>query len=81
MANIKSAKRRIKITKVKTANNRLWKQKIRSATKSFEISLATKKVGSKYKNLQTIIDKAAIKNVIHKRKAARLKSKLTKMIQ
>lgn len=81
MANIKSAKKRISVIEKKTAKNRRIREHIKSVTKNFEKALAAgdmETAQEKLRLLEKKLDKAASKNVIHKNKAARKISRLTK---
>ena len=76
MPNIKSAKKRVKVIASKHEDNIVKKGSMKTAVKKVE-KYATKE------NLNVankIIDKALNKGIIKKNKAARLKSRLTKMI-
>ncbi|QCX32422.1 30S ribosomal protein S20 [Caloramator sp. E03] len=79
MANIKSAIKRIKITKIRTERNKMVKSAIKTAIKKFEAAVEkgnfdeAKVLLSRASHL---IDKAAAKGVIHKNNAARKKSRL-----
>ncbi len=83
MANIKSAKKRIKVTKTKTERNKIQKSKIKMYTKKID-SLA--KSGSKDEAKKTLveatkaIDMAASKGIFHKNNAARKVSRLQKAV-
>ncbi len=83
MANIKSAKKRILITKKRTAINRARKSEIKTYIRKFENALANKNF-DQAKELLKVIDKklkrAAHKNVIHMNKASRKISRLTKRL-
>ena len=80
MPNIKSAKKRVKVTGVKTLNNRSFKTALKTSVKKFEAAIAA---GDKaaaevaYKEAVMKVDKAAAKNLIHKNAAARKKSQFT----
>ena len=43
MANIKSAKKRIKVTQAKTLQNRMVKSALKTTVKKFEVAVACKK--------------------------------------
>lgn len=81
MPNIKSAKKRVKITQIRTERNRRIKSSVKTAIRRFQEALET---GSKEKaeaalvNAIKKVDKAAQKGVFHKNKAARKKSQLTR---
>ena len=81
MANIKSAKKRISVIEKKTAKNRRIKEHIKSVMKNFDKALAEGDMDTakdKLRLLEKKLDKAASKNVIHKNKAARKISRMTK---
>ena len=83
MANIKSAKKRIKVTKTKTERNKIQKSKIKMFTKKID-SLV--KSGNKDEAKKTLIeatkaiDMAASKGVYHKNNAARKVGRLQKAV-
>ena len=83
MANIKSAKKRIKTTKTKTERNKNQKSKIKMFVKKIE---ALAKEGNKAEANKILtdatkaIDMAASKGVFHKNNAARKVSRLSKMV-
>ncbi len=86
MPQIKSAIKRVKVTKVKTDNNRSAKTAMRTVVKKFENGVAEGKADVAMLNVTaSAIDKAASKGVIHKnaanRKKARLAKRLAKAVQ
>ena len=80
MPNIKSAKKRVKVSNTKALQNVMIKSSIKTAIKKYEAALAA---GDKaaatdtYKSAVKMIDKAADKGILHKNKAARKKSQFT----
>ncbi len=83
MANIKSAKKRIKIAKVRTLRNKSTKSRIKTETKKFQNFIENKDLENASKQLEKLtsfISKAANKNVYHKRTASRKVSNLTKAL-
>ncbi|MGL5149596.1 MAG: 30S ribosomal protein S20 [Clostridium sp.] len=79
MANIKSAKKRIKVTEVKTLKNRMIKSALKTALKKFETSVAAKNVEeakATFSGAVKALDMATTKGVLHKNAAARKKSRL-----
>lgn len=79
MANIKSAKKRIKVTETKTLRNKMIKSALKTTLKKFETALASGNVEdakSAYNNAAKALDMAASKGIIHKNMAARKKSRL-----
>ena len=82
MPNIKSAKKRVRSNVKKTNVNTLVISSMRTAIKKFEkeAKAGNKEVASTNYNIAIQrIDKAMASGKIHKNKAARLKSRLTKM--
>ena len=83
MANIKSAKKRIKVTKTKTERNKVQKSKIKMFTKKIEALI---KDGNKAEAEKILvdaikaIDMACSKGVYHKNNAARKVGRLTKAV-
>ena len=86
MANNKSAKKRIEITKRNRLRNRYYKSSVRTLVKIFFQDLETYKTSQdseekeKLKkilsSIYSLIDKGTKKNIFHKNAAARKKSKL-----
>jgi small subunit ribosomal protein S20 len=79
MANIKSAKKRILVTKTKTAQNRIIKSALKTAIKKFEAAAATsntEEANTLFVKVTKALDMAAQKGVVHKNMAARKKSRL-----
>lgn len=80
MPNTKSAAKRVRQTIKRTLRNRRVKSQIRTAIRRFEeaaqedLNLAEERLRQALKSL----DKAASKGVIHRNKAARKKSRLTR---
>jgi small subunit ribosomal protein S20 len=74
MPIIKSAKKRVKVAKKAAVRNSKTKRSLKSSLKLFGAAISNKTL----KEAQSSIDKAAKKNVIHKNKAARLKSRAAK---
>ena len=83
MANIKSAKKRIKVIAKKTLRNKIVKSGTKTAIKKVVLAVES---GDKNEALAKLggavsqIDKACTKGVYHKNTAARKKSHLTKMV-
>ena len=91
MANNKSAKKRILISKRNNLQNRFYKSSVRTLTKRFLKDLESYKDSQNTtdkENLQIIlnsiyslIDKGSKKNVYHKNTAARKKAKLAALLK
>jgi small subunit ribosomal protein S20 len=79
MANIKSSKKSIRQTKTRTLRNQAIKSRVRTYRKRVAAALASGNFELANKELSlfaAVADKAAKKNVIHKNKASRLKSRM-----
>ena len=72
MPNIKSAKKRVLVTKVKDARNQAARSQLKTILKKFDAAVA-----SEDKTAVKALDKAAASKLIHKNKAANKKSALT----
>ena len=91
MANNKSAKKRIEITKRNRFRNRYYKSSVRSLIKTFfqnlELYKASQNSEEKEKlkkilsSIYSLIDKATKKNIFHKNAASRKKSKLATYVK
>lgn len=75
MPNIKSAKKRVLVSRARTEANKAAKSTLRTAIKKARAEGADAAV---VKAAVVSVDKAAGKGLIHKNKAARLKSQLAK---
>ena len=84
MANIKSAKKRIRVIDKKTARNRRIKNHLKTVLKDFEAALAEgnmETAGEKLKLAEKKLMQAASKGTIHKNTASRKVSRLTKQFK
>ena len=80
MPNIKSAKKRVKVTAVKTLRNKMFKSQMRTTIKKFHAAVASgdkAAAAAAYKPAVTIVDKAVKRNILHKNAAAHKKSQFT----
>lgn len=75
MPNIKSAKKRVLVTKKKNERNKAAKSELKTIIKKARAEGAD---AAAKKSAAIALDKAAGKGFIHKNKAARLKSRLAK---
>lgn len=83
MANIKSAKKRIKVTLVRTERNKAIRSKVKTAIKKVESAVAASDkqlAQSNLKNAVVEITKAASKGVYHKNNASRKVARLSKAV-
>ena len=83
MANIKSAKKRIKVTAAKTMRNKAVKTQLKTDIKKYQTAVAngdTALAQATYKAAVKKIDQAAARGIIHKNAAAHKKSQFTKAL-
>ena len=80
LPNIKSAKKRVEITAIKTLRNRMAKSALKTAIKKFQVAV---EAGDKeaatvaYKAAVKKLDRAVAQGLVHKNNAARHKSQFT----
>lgn len=77
MANHKSSLKRIRQTARKTELNRYQHKTTRNAIRKLRATEDKKAAEEMLPKIASMVDKLAKKNIIHKNKAANLKSKLT----
>ena len=83
MANIKSAKKRIKVIETKTLRNKMVKSKLKTIIKKLEAAVAAGDKAAANEALPVAIaeiEKAASKGIFHKNAAARKVSHITKAV-
>lgn len=80
MANHKSSLKRIRQEKVRTLHNKYYAKTMRNAVRKLRATTDKKAALKLYPTVQKMLDKLAKTNIIHKNKAANLKSSLTKHI-
>ena len=80
MANHKSSLKRIRQDKVKTLHNKYYAKTMRNAVRKLRAMTDKDEAVKLYPEVQKMVDKLAKTNVIHKNKAANLKSSLCKHI-
>ena len=81
LPNIKSAKKRVLVSRMQNEKNRATKSALKTKMKKFDAALAesgAKGAQAAYREAVAGADKAAAKGVWHKNKAARKKSQLAK---
>lgn len=80
MANHKSAEKRIRSNEAKQDRNKYQAKTMRNALKNLRATTDKKAASAMLPGVASMLDKLAKKNVIHKSKAANLKSSLTIMV-
>ena len=80
MANHKSSKKRIRSNDSKKVSNKYVAVTTRNAVKTLRTTTDKAIATEQLPKVSSMLDKLAKKNVIHKNKAANLKSSLTKLV-
>ena len=82
MPNIKSAKKRVKVSEKKNLRNRVVKSGVRTAVKKFDAAVQADPASAAavLNETTSAIDKAAAKGVMHKNAANRRKARLAKRL-
>ncbi len=83
MPNLKSQKKRLRQDEKRRARNRMARSALRSVIKGFRAAAAGDDAEAKQMKFRLAIkklDQAAAKNLIHKNAAARMKSRLSKLL-
>lgn len=76
MANHKSSLKRIRQTKVKNLHNRYYAKTMRNAVRKLRALTDKEEAVKLYPSVQKMLDRLAKTNIIHRNKAANLKSSL-----
>ena len=76
MANHKSSIKRIRQTKVRTLHNKYYAKTMRNAVRKLRAMTDKDEASKLFPTVQGMLDKLAKTNIIHKNKAANLKSSL-----
>jgi len=83
LANIKSALKRAKTTRIRATRNAADKSIMRTAIRHFEKSLQggnTEEAKEKLQEVVKVVDKLSSKGLIHKNQAARKKARLARKL-
>lgn len=80
MANHKSSLKRIRQEKVRTLHNKYYAKTMRNAVRKLRATTDKEAALKLYPTVQKMLDKLAKTNIIHKNKAANLKSSLAQHI-
>lgn len=83
MPNIKSAIKRVKVSQTKKAQNKMVKSKLSTHIKKFKLAVEQKDVANAeqlYKQVCSLLDKAANSNIIHKNASARKQARFATLL-
>lgn len=80
MPNIKSAKKRVSLSRAANEKNKMEKSALKTTIKKFDAAVASgdkAQAGTAYTAAVVAVDKAVNKGILHKNNAARKKSSMT----
>ncbi|MDD2559903.1 MAG: 30S ribosomal protein S20 [Bacteroidales bacterium] len=80
MANHKSSLKRIRQTQARRLHNRYYAKTARNAVRNLRASTDKTEAEKMFPGVVSMLDRLAKKGIIHKNKAANLKSKLAKNV-
>lgn len=78
MPHHKSNFKRMKQSEKQRTRNRAWRSQLRSAIRDMRASGGTEDIALRYRNVTSLIDRAASRGMIHRRTAGRYKSRLAR---
>ncbi len=78
MANHKDALKRVRQSEKKRLHNRYYAKNMRNEVRKFRALTDKSEAEAQLSKIYSIIDRVARRGIIHKNKAANLKSKMTK---
>jgi small subunit ribosomal protein S20 len=80
MPNIKSAKKRMELSRAARTQNRVKRSRIRTAVRRVRESQDVSTAQAHMKEAVALLDRAATKRLIHPNKVARMKSQITRYV-
>ena len=83
MPNIKSAKKRVKVTEARTLKNKMFRSEMKTLIKKFDAAVASAdKAAAEVAYTEAVkkVDQACARGAMHKNAAARKKSQFTKKL-
>jgi small subunit ribosomal protein S20 len=80
MPNIKSAKKRMELSRKANVRNRARRSEIRTVVKRVRQAASAEEGQERLQRAVALLDRAAAKRLVHPNRAARLKSQLAKLV-
>jgi small subunit ribosomal protein S20 len=80
LPNIKSAKKRVRLSRNANARNRAVRSRLRTAVKRVENATDAKTGKVEYRKVQILLDRAATRGLLHPNTVARMKSNLARRV-
>jgi small subunit ribosomal protein S20 len=81
LPNIKSAKKRVRLSREANVRNRAARSRLRTAVKRVENAANAKDAEVEYRKAQVLLDRAATNGLLHDNTVARMKSKLARQVR
>ena len=81
MPNIKSAKKRMALSRVERSRNRETRSKIRTAIRRVREATTPEQAEEQRRLAVALIDRAAVRRVLHPNKAGRIKAQLDRLVR
>ncbi len=81
MPNIKSAKKRMRLSRVQNARNRAKRARLRTAIKKVRQAENAETAQGAFKEVTVLLDRAATKRLLHPNAVARLKGQLARKVR
>ena len=78
--NLKSAKKRVRLSRDANARNRATRSRLRTAVKRVENAKDAKTAEVEYRKVQELLDRAATARLLHPNTVARMKSNLARSV-
>ena len=80
MPNIKSAKKRMELSRAANARNRAFRSEIKTAIRRVREAEDTATAETHFKEAVALLDRAATRRLIHPNRTARIKSQLARKV-
>lgn len=80
MPNIKSAQKRMELSRAARSKNRAERSKIRTAIKRVRVAATPDEAKARLVEAQAVLDRAATRRLVHPNAVARLKGQLMKHV-
>ena len=81
MPNIKSAKKRMELSRVERSRNRRTRSRIRTAIRRIREAESPEAAEANRRAAAALVDRAAGRRVLHPNKAGRIKAQLDRMVR
>ena len=81
MPNIKSAKKRMELSRVERSRNRETRSKIGTAIRRVREATSREQAEERRRLAVALVDRAATRRVLHPNKAGRMKAQLDRMVR